>query len=86
LLLSITFFAFATSDVTFIKLFGLGLAIAVLVDAFIVRSLLVPSLMKLAGDWNWWAPGPLRRFHDRFGISESEVPVEAGVPAGSGVR
>ena len=74
LLLSITFFAFATSDVTFIKLFGLGLAIAVLVDAFIVRSLLVPSLMKLAGDWNWWAPAPMRRFHDRFGISESEVP------------
>ena len=86
LLLSITFFAFATSDVTFIKLFGLGLAIAVLVDAFIVRSLLVPSLMKLAGDWNWWAPGPMRRFHDRFGISESEVPVESGVPVGSDAR
>jgi RND superfamily putative drug exporter len=86
LLLSITFFAFATSGVTFIKLFGLGLAIAVLVDAFIVRSLLVPSLMKLAGDWNWWAPGPMRRFHDRFGISEGEVPVEAGVPAGSDAR
>ena len=86
LLLSITFFAFATSDVTFIKLFGLGLAIAVLVDAFIVRSLLVPSLMKLAGDWNWWAPAPMRRFHDRFGISESDVPVEAGVPVGSDLR
>jgi RND superfamily putative drug exporter len=86
LLLSITFFAFATSDVTFIKLFGLGLAIAVLVDAFIVRSLLVPSLMKLAGDWNWWAPAPMRRFHDRFGISETDVPVEAGVPVGSDLR
>ena len=59
LLLSITFFAFATSGVTFIKLFGLGLAVAVLVDAFIVRSTLVPALMKLAGDWNWWAPAPL---------------------------
>jgi putative drug exporter of the RND superfamily len=77
LLLSITFFAFATSGVTFIKLFGLGLAVAVLVDAFIVRSTLVPALMKLAGDWNWWAPGPLRRLHDRFGISEGDVPVES---------
>jgi len=71
LLLSITFFAFATSGVTFIKLFGLGLAVAVLVDAFIVRSTLVPALMKLAGDWNWWAPTPLRRIHERFGISEA---------------
>ena len=87
LLLSITFFAFATSGVTFIKLFGLGLAVAVLVDAFIVRSTLVPALMKLAGDWNWWAPSPLRRIHERFGISEAP-PEEAGaaerepVPAG----
>jgi len=78
LLLSITFFAFATSGVTFIKLFGLGLAIAVLVDAFIVRATLVPALMKLAGNWNWWAPAPLRRLHDRFGISES-APEEGAV-------
>jgi RND superfamily putative drug exporter len=82
LLLSITFFAFATSGVTFIKLFGLGLAVAVLVDAFIVRSTLVPALMKLAGDWNWWAPAPLRRLHDRFGISEAP-PEEQ--PAGESV-
>jgi RND superfamily putative drug exporter len=78
LLLSITFFAFATSSVTFIKLFGLGLGLAVLVDAFIVRATLVPALMKLAGSWNWWAPAPLRRLHDRIGISES-VPVERAV-------
>ena len=75
LLLSITFFAFATSGVTFIKLFGLGLAVAVLVDAFIVRATLVPALMKLAGEWNWWAPAPLRRIHDRFGLSEAD-PIE----------
>jgi RND superfamily putative drug exporter len=80
LLLSITFFAFATSGVTFIKLFGLGLAVAVLVDAFIVRSTLVPALMKLAGDWNWWAPAPLRRLHDRFGISEAPPQEEAMRP------
>jgi RND superfamily putative drug exporter len=72
LLLSITFFAFATSGVTFIKLMGLGLGLAVLVDAFIVRATLVPALMKLAGEWNWWAPAPLRRLHDRIGISEVE--------------
>jgi RND superfamily putative drug exporter len=80
LLLSITFFAFATSGVTFIKLFGLGLAVAVLVDAFIVRSTLVPALMKLAGEWNWWAPAPLRRIHERFGISEAP-PLEPDAPA-----
>jgi RND superfamily putative drug exporter len=80
LLLSITFFAFATSGVTFIKLFGLGLAVAVLVDAFIVRSTLVPALMKLAGDWNWWAPAPLRRLHDRFGISEAPPEERAAEP------
>jgi RND superfamily putative drug exporter len=80
LLLSITFFAFATSGVTFIKLFGLGLAVAVLVDAFIVRSTLVPALMKLAGDWNWWAPAPLRRLHDRFGISEAPPQEQAVQP------
>jgi putative drug exporter of the RND superfamily len=80
LLLSITFFAFATSGVTFIKLFGLGLAVAVLVDAFIVRSTLVPALMKLAGDWNWWAPAPLRRLHERIGISEAPPQEQALQP------
>ena len=52
------------------KMFGIGLTLAVLVDAFLIRSTLVPAFMRLAGDANWWAPGPLRRFHDRFGISE----------------
>lgn len=70
LLLSITFFAFATSGVTFIKLFGLGLGVAVLVDAFIIRATLVPALMTMAGSANWWAPTWMRRIHDRFGISE----------------
>jgi len=71
LLLAITFFAFATSGVSSIKLFGLGLGVAVLVDAFIVRVTLVPAFMKLAGDWNWWLPRPLRGIHGRFGIEES---------------
>lgn len=70
LLLSITFFAFGTSGVSFIKMFGIGLGLAVLMDATIVRAFLVPAFMRLAGDANWWAPAPLRRFHDRYGLKE----------------
>ena len=69
-LLAITFVAFATSDITFIKLFGLGLALAVVMDATLIRATLVPAFMKLAGDANWWAPVWMRRIHDRFGFSE----------------
>ena len=72
LLLSITFFAFGTSGVSFIKMFGIGLGLAVLMDATIVRAFLVPAFMRLAGDANWWAPAPLRRFHDRYGLKEGE--------------
>jgi RND superfamily putative drug exporter len=70
LLISVVFIAFATSDITFIKLFGVGLTLAVLIDAFVIRGTLVPAFMRLAGEWNWWAPAPLRRLHDRIGISE----------------
>jgi RND superfamily putative drug exporter len=69
-LISVVFVAFALGDVSFMKLFGLGLTAAVLLDAFLIRGTLVPAFMRLAGEWNWWAPGPLRRFHDRWGISE----------------
>ena len=75
-LLAVVFLAFATSQVTFIKLFGLGLALAVILDATLIRAVLVPAFMRLAGDANWWAPAPLRRLHDRFGISEGG-PAEA---------
>ena len=71
LLLSVTFLAFATSGITFIKLFGLGLAMAVIMDATIVRATLVPAFMKLAGDANWWAPAPLKRLQQRFGLHEA---------------
>ena len=71
LLLSVTFLAFATSGITFIKLFGLGLAMAVIMDATIVRATLVPAFMKLAGDANWWAPAPLKRLQERFGLHEA---------------
>lgn len=70
LLMSVVFLAFATSQVSFIKLFGVGLTAAVLLDAFVIRGTLVPAFMRLAGEANWWAPGPLRRLHDRYGISE----------------
>jgi putative drug exporter of the RND superfamily len=62
--------AFATSEIVFIKEVGVGTAVAVLVDATIVRALLVPSLMRLLGRWNWWAPGPLRRLHARPALRE----------------
>jgi RND superfamily putative drug exporter len=71
LLLSIVFIAFATSGVTFIKMFGIGLTIAVVMDATLIRGALVPAFMRLAGEANWWAPSWLRRIHTRFGFSES---------------
>ena len=70
LLFSIAIGAFATSEIIFIKENGVGTALAVLIDATIIRALLVPSLMELLGRWNWWAPRPLRRVYTRFGISE----------------
>jgi RND superfamily putative drug exporter len=70
-LLAVTFLSFATSGVSFIKLFGIGLAVAVVVDATVVRATLVPAFMKLAGDANWWAPPPLRRLYERVGLHES---------------
>jgi RND superfamily putative drug exporter len=66
--------AFATSQILFVKENGVGTALAVLIDASIVRALLVPSLMELLGKWNWWAPAPLRRLYERYGISESRLP------------
>jgi RND superfamily putative drug exporter len=83
------FSAFALAESITIKSIGVGMAIAVLIDATIVRILLVPATMRLLGDWNWWAPGPLGRFADRLGFSHVEdepaVPVEGstGGPAGT---
>ena len=70
-LLAIVFISFATSHITFIKLFGIGLTLAVLMDATLIRGTLVPAFMRLAGNANWWAPAPLRRIYDRWGISEA---------------
>ncbi|MGW2474671.1 MMPL family transporter [Streptomyces sp. NPDC001665] len=71
-ILAVVMVAIGTSRVTNTKMLGLGIALAVLMDAMVVRSLLVPTVMKLMGRASWWAPGPLRRFHQRFGLSEGE--------------
>jgi uncharacterized membrane protein YdfJ with MMPL/SSD domain len=71
LLFAVAMGAFATSEIIFIKENGVGTALAVLIDASIIRALLVPSLMELLGKWNWWAPAPLRKLHERWGISET---------------
>ena len=85
-LLSIVFIAFATSGVSNIKLMGLGIAVAVIVDATLVRCLLVPAFMRLAGRWNWWSPAPLKRLYDVVGISEDVDHRRAVERAGSGSR
>jgi uncharacterized membrane protein YdfJ with MMPL/SSD domain len=80
LLFAVAMFAFATSKIIFIKENGVGTALAVLIDASIVRALLVPALMELLGKWNWWAPAPLRRLHERIGIDEADTGDEPGEP------
>ena len=70
-LIVVVFAGFAAGEVLAVKQLGVGLAIAVIVDATLVRTLLVPATMKLLGERNWWAPAPLRRFHDRYGLHEA---------------
>ncbi|MEP7034454.1 MAG: MMPL family transporter, partial [Actinomycetota bacterium] len=74
-LVMIVFLGFALGDNLGIKQMGLALAIAVLVDATLVRCVLVPATMTLLGKANWWAPAPLRRLHDRIGLKEASAPV-----------
>jgi RND superfamily putative drug exporter len=71
LAIAIVFLAFSVSSVFFVKQIAIGMAFGVMIDATIVRALLVPSLMRLLGEWNWWAPAPLRRIYARLGISEA---------------
>ncbi len=83
ILLAVAIGAFSTSEISFMQQIGIATAVGVLVDAFVVRSLLVPSLMALLGKWNWWSPMWLRRVHDRIGLSEGgELPVPEPVRAG----
>lgn len=70
--LAFTFASYATGEVVFLKMLGVGMTLAVLIDATLIRSVLVPAFMVLAGKANWWAPAFLRRLHEKIGISESE--------------
>ena len=76
ILLAVAIGAFSTSSIPFIQEIGVGVATGALLDAFVVRSLLVPSLMALLGKWNWWSPRPVRRLH------RSIAPAEARPTAG----
>ncbi len=79
-LIVVVFAGFALGEVLAVKQLGVGLAIAVVVDATLVRTLLVPAVMSLLGDWNWWAPAPLRTFHARYGLHEApSAPISAPV-------
>jgi RND superfamily putative drug exporter len=75
LLLALIYVAFATSGITVVKVLGLGLALAVLVDAFAVRLTLMPAFMRLAGRANWWAPRSIRGLHLRVGIWSEPLPL-----------
>ncbi|WP_416900645.1 MMPL family transporter [Micromonospora echinospora] len=82
LLLIVVVAGFATGGMAYIKLVGIGMIVAIVVDATLVRALLVPASMRLLGRWNWWAPGPLGRVYRRYGLRESESGDEEPAPAG----
>jgi len=80
-LLAVSFFAFGTAKLSFMQLFGLGSGLAILIDAVAVRGILVPAAMRLLGRSAWYAPGFLRKFHGRFGLSEGgPAPEPAAAP------
>jgi RND superfamily putative drug exporter len=86
LLLAVVIGAFSTSGVVFMKMIGIGMLVALLIDATVVRSLLVPATMKLLGRWNWWAPAGMRRWWERYGLRESDgVPAPSSQPTGARV-
>ena len=78
LLFVIVMVAFATSQLSVLKLVGVGLGLAVVMDATLIRAILVPAVMRIAGKANWWAPSPLRAVHRRFGLHEGEPPARRG--------
>ncbi len=82
LVMSISFAALIAAQVSFMRMFGTGLTLAVLADATLVRMVLVPAFMHVLGHWGWWAPKPLIWLHERFGISESDSVVEPVEPVG----
>ena len=83
LLLAVVIGAFGLSGIVFMKMMGIGMLVALIIDATIVRALLVPATMKLLGRWNWWAPGPMARWWERYGFREEvpELPVDGATSA-----
>ena len=81
------FRSFSTSGIVFMKMLGVGMLVALAIDATVVRALLVPATMALLGRWNWWAPAPMARWWSRYGFRES-APMPDAVPAagGAGLR
>lgn len=78
-LIAIVFFSFLVSEVSFLQLFGLAAGLAILIDATLVRGVLVPASMRILGSWAWYAPAPLRRLHARIGLSEADAePMASG--------
>ena len=75
LIMSISFAAMIAAQVSFMRMFGVGLTLAVLGDATLVRMLLVPAFMRVMGRFNWWAPKPLARLHERFPISDDHTSI-----------
>jgi RND superfamily putative drug exporter len=84
LVMSISFAALMPAQVAFMRMFGLGLTLAILVDATLVRMILVPAFMHVLGRWNWWAPKPLVWLHEKIGISESGSTASTSAAADSG--
>ncbi len=84
LLIGVVFGAFATGEAVETKALGVGLSLAILVDATVVRTLLVPATMRLLGRWNWWAPAPLRRLHAAIGLHEVSLPDAPGITIAGG--
>jgi RND superfamily putative drug exporter len=81
LVMSISFAALIAAHVSFMRMFGVGLTLAVVVDATLVRMVLLPAFMHVLGTSCWWAPTWLARLHQRFGISEGRLPAAAMAPA-----
>ncbi|MBV8347802.1 MAG: MMPL family transporter, partial [Mycolicibacterium sp.] len=82
MIMSISFAALIAAHLSFMRMFGLGLTLAVLVDATLVRVILVPAFMHVMGEWNWWAPKPLARLQQRLAISDGDAPLKSKQPHG----
>jgi uncharacterized membrane protein YdfJ with MMPL/SSD domain len=73
LIMATVFFGFSAARAVMIKQMGIGMGIAIVMDATVIRALLVPATMRLLGDWNWWAPRPLKRLWERVRLPASAL-------------